>query len=485
MPVVTNVEDLRQLAKKRVAKAIFDYVDRGSYDEATLRANRLDGAQLGRWRDAGRARRRALRRPLYALDDVDLLDRGRRDRRRHTFLVPAPRDARSRLRRLAHRARSCGEVFGAGADPRPAGPGPAPPGPEERPGGSSASDAWNFSGRAWKTILGVERAEGKTQIVRQPRRPHPERGQPEHAFAVDRRPVRPDAQLEGRRVGEESLGRQADPERHPRRRRREDRRLERRRRDRGLQPRRPPARRHRVVDPRAARSGQRGGRPHRGAVRRRRPLGPGRAQGARARRARRPDRPRFSLRPGRDGGKGRHPRSGNHPQRARRDDGAVRIARRQGRESGHPAALKSEKQLRPAYFERYIAASAFFRTVPWSMLSFGHSAAPMLRVESREWPSTWKGAWNAAMIFCPTTAASSGAERLLSTTANSSPPSRATVSEVRTDFESRCATCRISLSPTACPSVSLTVLKRSRSTSITPTVQWLRFASARVCCMRS
>src|SRR5437870_6787280 len=42
MPVVTNVEDLRQLAKKRVARAIFDYVDRGSYDEATLRANRAD-----------------------------------------------------------------------------------------------------------------------------------------------------------------------------------------------------------------------------------------------------------------------------------------------------------------------------------------------------------------------------------------------------------------------------------------------------------
>jgi len=32
--------DLRQLAKRRVARAIFDYVDRGSYDEATLRANR-------------------------------------------------------------------------------------------------------------------------------------------------------------------------------------------------------------------------------------------------------------------------------------------------------------------------------------------------------------------------------------------------------------------------------------------------------------
>jgi L-lactate dehydrogenase (cytochrome) len=42
MPVVTNVEDLRELAKRRIAKAIFDYVDRGSYSEATLRANRAD-----------------------------------------------------------------------------------------------------------------------------------------------------------------------------------------------------------------------------------------------------------------------------------------------------------------------------------------------------------------------------------------------------------------------------------------------------------
>ncbi|MSQ49679.1 MAG: alpha-hydroxy-acid oxidizing protein [Betaproteobacteria bacterium] len=42
MPVVTNIEDLRQLAKKRVAKAIFDYVDRGSYEEVTLHANKND-----------------------------------------------------------------------------------------------------------------------------------------------------------------------------------------------------------------------------------------------------------------------------------------------------------------------------------------------------------------------------------------------------------------------------------------------------------
>ena len=42
MPVVTNIEDLRQMAQKRVAKAVFEYVTRGAYDEATLRANRAD-----------------------------------------------------------------------------------------------------------------------------------------------------------------------------------------------------------------------------------------------------------------------------------------------------------------------------------------------------------------------------------------------------------------------------------------------------------
>ena len=42
MPVITCIEDLRRMAQRRVAKAIFDYVDRGSYDEATLRANKAD-----------------------------------------------------------------------------------------------------------------------------------------------------------------------------------------------------------------------------------------------------------------------------------------------------------------------------------------------------------------------------------------------------------------------------------------------------------
>lgn len=41
-PIITCNEDLRQLSRRRLPRAIFDYVDRGSYDEITLRANRAD-----------------------------------------------------------------------------------------------------------------------------------------------------------------------------------------------------------------------------------------------------------------------------------------------------------------------------------------------------------------------------------------------------------------------------------------------------------
>ncbi len=47
MTVVTNVQDLRALARRRIPRAIFDYADRGSYDEVTLRANRAGLAALG------------------------------------------------------------------------------------------------------------------------------------------------------------------------------------------------------------------------------------------------------------------------------------------------------------------------------------------------------------------------------------------------------------------------------------------------------
>jgi len=42
MKHITCIEDLRQMHKRRVPKAFFDYADRGSYAEETLRANRDD-----------------------------------------------------------------------------------------------------------------------------------------------------------------------------------------------------------------------------------------------------------------------------------------------------------------------------------------------------------------------------------------------------------------------------------------------------------
>jgi L-lactate dehydrogenase (cytochrome) len=40
MRIHTSIEDLRATARRRVPRAIFDYADRGSYDELTLRRNR-------------------------------------------------------------------------------------------------------------------------------------------------------------------------------------------------------------------------------------------------------------------------------------------------------------------------------------------------------------------------------------------------------------------------------------------------------------
>ena len=46
MRVVTCIEDLRQLHRKRAPKAFYDYVDAGSYTEGTYRANSADLAAL-------------------------------------------------------------------------------------------------------------------------------------------------------------------------------------------------------------------------------------------------------------------------------------------------------------------------------------------------------------------------------------------------------------------------------------------------------
>jgi len=42
MTVITHIDDLKQLAKKRVPKMFYDYADSGSYTQSTYRANEDD-----------------------------------------------------------------------------------------------------------------------------------------------------------------------------------------------------------------------------------------------------------------------------------------------------------------------------------------------------------------------------------------------------------------------------------------------------------
>ena len=46
MPVITTIEDLRQLAQQRVPRMFYDYADSGSWTESTYRANETDFAKI-------------------------------------------------------------------------------------------------------------------------------------------------------------------------------------------------------------------------------------------------------------------------------------------------------------------------------------------------------------------------------------------------------------------------------------------------------
>ena len=46
MPVITNIEDLRVLAKRRVPRMFYDYADSGAWTEGTYRANEEDFARI-------------------------------------------------------------------------------------------------------------------------------------------------------------------------------------------------------------------------------------------------------------------------------------------------------------------------------------------------------------------------------------------------------------------------------------------------------
>ena len=85
------------------------------------------------------------------------------------------------------------------------------------------------------------------------------------------------------------------------------------------------------------------------------------------------------------------------------------------------------------------------------------------RARARRAPPRCSGASSAPSTRSAARSASTGVGACSSSTANSSPPRRAARSSSRSDARRRSATVTSSASPAACPSVSLTPLKSSRS----------------------
>ena len=89
---------------------------------------------------------------------------------------------------------------------------------QERPVGAARAQDQEPHQHGDQAGLGVQRARRQAQDLRQSRRPREGHGGRAIAGAMDRNPVRSDAELEGRGVDQEHLARQADPQGHSRRR---------------------------------------------------------------------------------------------------------------------------------------------------------------------------------------------------------------------------------------------------------------------------
>src|SRR5580765_8175751 len=71
MTTITNIEDLRVLAKKRVPRMFYDYADSGSYTESTYRANETDFGKIKlRQRVAVNMENRTLRTKMIGIDSA-------------------------------------------------------------------------------------------------------------------------------------------------------------------------------------------------------------------------------------------------------------------------------------------------------------------------------------------------------------------------------------------------------------------------------
>ncbi len=232
-PIITCIEDLRLLAKRRVPRMFYDYADfrrldrkhlprqrdrlpahpsaparcRGPHqpqprhhhggpaggDARGAGARRYDRHAARRRRDPGGPRRGGGRHPLHALDHEHLLHRGRGREYGQAVLVPALRHARPRLHRPADRPRQGGRMLGAGADARFADPRPAPQGPQERALRAAAHDTRQRPRHRQQAALVDGHALNQAAHLPQHRRPQQEREGHARSGGVDRRAVRPDA----------------------------------------------------------------------------------------------------------------------------------------------------------------------------------------------------------------------------------------------------------------------------------------------------
>ena len=147
-----------------------------------------------------------------------------------------------------------------------------------------------------------------------------------------------------------------------------------------------------------------------------------------------------------------------------------------GRDCRRPPRLRSAW---PGTWPRPRSASRVSASWPCS----GARAMPMLASTAIGCPSRTNGACSTRTRSSATRAARA-ASALGSRTANSSPPRRATRSVARTAPCRRCPICCSRMSPTWWPSVSLTSLKRSRSSSSSATGRPSRRSSATACSSR-
>jgi L-lactate dehydrogenase (cytochrome) len=68
-PVITNIEDLRELAKRKVPRMFYDYADSGSWTESTYRANEADFQKIKlRQRVAVDIEKRSLKTKMIGID---------------------------------------------------------------------------------------------------------------------------------------------------------------------------------------------------------------------------------------------------------------------------------------------------------------------------------------------------------------------------------------------------------------------------------